>query len=342
MQNFVGLDVHKSFIYAVATDKEGKQLFERKVKNDPHELDQLLKKLPQAETNIALEACSVWQYVYDYLSDSGYTKIALTNPLQVKLIANSRKKTDKHDARVLADLLRTNMLPQSYAAPKDVREQRQITRHRASLVRIRTELKNKVHAILLRHGIGYEYSDVFGDAGIEYLRSIDLPACDRFELDQYIELIESINAKVKETNLQVTNYVDGHPHARLIMDMPGIDYYSALTICGEIGDVHRFPHAKKLVSFAGLNPSIYQSGNTLHSGHISKQGNRNLRWILVQCANVSIRHDKNLAAFYNKLRKSKCHNVAIVAVAKKMLVRIYAMMKYNLPYHSLQANRKAS
>jgi len=342
MHRFVGLDVHKAFIYAVVLDKEGNQLFERKLKSHPHEIDSLLTTLPPEDTTIAIEACSTWQYVYDYLFDSGYHGLVLANPLQVRLIATSRKKTDKHDAKVLADLLRTNMLPQSYAAPRDVREQRQITRHRASLVRIRTEIKNKVHAILLRHGMDYYESDVFTQKGIEYLKSLDMPACDRFELDSYISVIEHINGQISGTNEIVESYADAHPHARLLMTMPGIDYYSALTICGEIGDVHRFPHVKKLVSFAGLNPSVHQSGNTLRTGHISKQGNRNLRWILVQCANVAVRHDKCMAEFYKRLRQTKCHNVAIVAVARKMLGRIYVMMKLNLPYHALQTNRKAS
>lgn len=342
MQKFVGLDVHKAFIYAVVLDKEGNQLFERKLKSHPHEIDSLLSTLDPKETTIAIEACSTWQYVYDYLFDSGYHGLVLANPIKVRLIAESKKKTDRYDANTLAELLRVNMLPQSYAAPRDVREQRQITRHRASLVRIRTEIKNKVHAILLRHGIDYEYSDVFGQKGIEYLKSLDLPACDRFELDQYIALIETINGQIKDNNELITDYADAHPHARLIMTVPGVDYYSALTICGEIGDVHRFPHVKKLVSFAGLNPSVYQSGSTLRMGHISKQGNRNLRWILVQCANVAIRYDPWMAAYYRKLVQKKHHNVAIVAVARKMLERIYTMMKLSLPYHALQVNRKAS
>jgi len=268
MQNFVGLDVHKSSIYAVAMDKDGNRIFERNLKSQPHDIDELLKLLPKNETTIAIEACSAWQYIYDYLHDSGYFDLVLANPYQVRIIANSRKKTDKNDATALADLLRTNMLPRSYAAPRDVREQRQITRHRASLTRINVEIKNKIHAILLRHGIDDIYSD--------------------------------------------------------------------------IGDITRFPDKKKLVCFAGLNPSVYQSGNKCRTGHIAKQGDRNLRWILVQCANVAVRHDKYLAKFYHHLKESKNHNVAIVAVARKMLELMYTMMKYNIPYHALQNVKKAS
>ncbi len=342
MQNFVGLDVHKSSIYAVVLDKEGNQIFERSMRTEPHEIDNLLKLLPKNETTIAIEACSVWQYIYDYLHDSGYFDLILANPYQVRIIANSRKKTDRHDAKTLADLARTNMLPRSYAAPRDVREQRQITRHRASLTRINVEIKNKIHAILLRHGIDTIYSDTFGKKGIEYLRTLALPMTDRFELDSYLDILENINKQIKDTTERVEEFVDQHPHARLLMSIPGVDYYSALMICAEIGDITRFPDRKKLVCFAGLNPSVYQSGNTCRTGHIAKQGDRNLRWIIVQCANVAVRHDKYLAQFYHHLKEKKNHNVAIVAVARKMLELMYTMMKLNIPYHALQNVKKAS
>jgi len=338
MQKFVGLDVHRSFIYAVVMDKEGNILLSRKYKSEPNQINKLLKELDPKETTIAIEACSVWQYIYDYLFDSGYYNLVLANPLQVKIIANSRKKTDKNDATALADLLRTNMLPESYAAPRDIREQRQITRHRSSLTRLRTQLKNKVHAILMRHDIKTEYSDIFGERSIQYLRSIDLPMNERVELDNFLDIVENINSKISDTNELVADYVNQHPHARLLMTVKGIDFYSALTICGEIGDIHRFRSRKQLRSFAGLNPSVYQSGNTVRMGKISKQGNINLRWILGQCANVAIRNDSYFAKYYHSLKKrGKHHNVAVTATARKMLDIIYTMMKYNLPYHVLQS-----
>ena len=166
-------------------DKEGKVILEQKFKNEPHSMDLFLSNIKQ-DSKIALESCSCWQYVYDYLSDAGFKELVLANPSRVRLIAESRKKTDKHDAKVLADLLRMNMLPESYAPPLDVRYERQITRHRLSLVRLRADVKRKVGALLLRHGYQNEYSDLFGKASTEYLYSLDLPMCDRFELDNYL------------------------------------------------------------------------------------------------------------------------------------------------------------
>lgn len=227
-----------------------------------------------------MESCSCWQYIYDYLDDAGYN-VVLTNPLQVRLIATSRKKTDRHDARIIADLLRMNSLPLSYAAAKWIREQRQISRHRASLGRLRGQIKNKINALLLRNGIEHDYTDVFGTEGLEYLASLDLPQCDRFELDNYIALIRHLTIQANKTEARIEAFTKLNPDAQRLITIPGISHYSALMILSEIGDIRRFDSSEKLTSFAGLNPSVYQSGKTLRYGHISKQGDKYLRWILI-------------------------------------------------------------
>jgi len=119
----------------------------------------------------------------------------------------------------------------------------------------------------------------------------------------------------------------------LLTTIPGISYYSALLIKAEIGDVNRFPNKFKLVSYAGLCPSIKQSGNKEIKGHITKQGSRMLRWILIQCANVAIRHDDYLCSFYLRIKRRRGHNIAIVATARKMLVCIYYMLKRREVYN---------
>lgn len=337
---YVGLDVHKKFTQGCVLDKEGKVILEQKFKNDPHSTDLFLLNVKKEDSKIVLESCSCWQYVYDYLTDAGYN-VVLANPLQVSLIAKSRKKTDRHDAKILADLLRMNSLPESYAAPKDIRDERQITRHRASLVYMKAQIKHKINAILLRHGIEHGYSDLFGEAGKEYLRSLDLPMCDRYELDNYLSLIRHLELQVEKTQERVEDYTMHNPNARLLMTIPGISYYSALMIAAEMGDVRRFNSSKQLVSYAGLNPSVYQSGNITRTGHISKQGNRNLRWILTQVAHVAVQHDRRLALFFHRIKRRRGTNIAITATSRKLLIIIYAMLKNNSKYYALQV-RKAS
>ena len=171
--HYIGFDIHKMYIYGCILNAEGDVVSEGKFDTEPKALDKFLSDVDKEECLIAIESCICWQYIYDYLSEDGYDVI-LADPMRVSLIATSRKKTDKHDARILADLLRTNLLPRCYASPRDIRDQRQITRHRLSLTNLRSQVKNKIHAVLLRNGIKHEFSDLFGKSGIEYLYSLDL------------------------------------------------------------------------------------------------------------------------------------------------------------------------
>jgi len=123
------------------------------------------------------------------------------------------------------------------------------------------------------------------------------------------------------------------------MTIPGISYYSALMISAEIGDIRRFDQSKQLVSYGGLNPSVYQSGEKCYTGRISKEGSKNLRRILIQCANIAAQKDKRLRSYYMKKKLAKGHNKAIVAVARKMLINIYVMLKHNITYDHLRRNK---
>ena len=337
MQTYVGLDVHKKFIFGCVKDEKGNILHEKKFRNEEHSMDAFLMNVPK-DSKIALESSSCWQYVFDYLVDQEY-EVFLSNPIKTRLIGESKKKTDIEDARKLADLLRMNMLPLSYAAPPHIRIQRQITRHRLSLVNMRTEIKNKIHAILRRHGVMTEVEDAFTQKSIEYMQVLDLPMTDKFELDQYLAMLRHINLKIDETQERIEELANDEPNARILMTHPGVGHYSALMSTGEIGYIGRFSSAKKLVSFAGLNPSVYQSGDKCYQGHITKEGSKNLRWILIQCANIAVQKDKRLKSFYLKKKLGKGHNKAIVAVARKMLINMYVMLKYNIRFDQLRVNK---
>lgn len=334
MQSYIGLDIHKKFVVGCIMNQQGKIIFEYKFKNDPHSLDVFLLNASK-DSKIALESCNGWEYIYDYLTDAGYC-VELANPTQILLIAKSRKKTDSNDAKILADLLRTNMLPTCYAAPSDIREQRQVVRHRRSLTDLQTEIKNKIHAILLRNGIEHGFPSIFTDKGKAFLCSIDLPGYDRQQLDDYIELLNHLKKKISETTEASEDYVRHNPHARLLMTIPGISYYSALMIAAELGDIRRFNNAKQVASYAGLNPSVRQSGMSCHIGHISKQGNKNLRWILVQIAHIIVQRDNRFATFFTRIANQRSRNIAYVAVARKLMTVIYAMLRNNAPYFALQ------
>lgn len=337
-QQFVGLDVHKNYTKAVVISKGGKVLMQREFNNEPVEFEKFTKEIDK-NAIITLESCGCWQHIYDYLDDAGF-KLKLAHPLKVKAIASARIKTDAIDARILADLTRANLIPESYVPQSYVRKERSIVRHRHSLVNIKTQIKNMIHAILIRHGINYEFSDAFGKAGMEYLYSIDLPEEWRLAMDQYLNMIDFIDKKIEESDEIVELLCKKNPQASLLTSIPGVGYYSALLIMSEIADIRRFKDPKHLCSYAGLVPSTYQSGNTLKHGRITKQGSRWLRWILTQNAHLAVRKDDVLRTFYIRVSKRKGKKAATVATARKMLVYIHRMLSLNIPYNALHIKRR--
>lgn len=335
---YIGMDTHKEFSWACVMDEQGKIIMSEKVQNEPKDMDEFISKV-EPGSKIVMEASSCWQYLYDYLEQQGFD-MTLAHPLKVKAIASAKIKTDKIDAETLAHLLRANLIPESYVPPQQVRDERQVTRLRQSLVDMRTQAKNKVHALLRNRGVNFEFSDLFGKSGIEYLHSLDLPASSRFELDQYLTVLELLDEKIDVVQKQIEIMTGDNYHARLLMSIPGISHYSALMIMSEIGDITRFPDAKHLCSFAGLVPSTYQSGHTMRSGNITKQGSSRLRWILGQAANRIGNYNSPLSRFYLKIENKKGSSTAKTATARKLLVYIYVMLKHNIPYSALQINKK--
>ncbi len=339
IQTYVGLDVHKKFVYGIIKNKDGGVILKKKFNTEPQEIDNFLLHIRKDDSLITIESCSCWQYMYDYLTDAGY-KVILAHPVGVKALKKLRKHTDEHDADLLTDLLRTNMLPTSYAAPWDVRVKRQITRHRGSLVNVQNGVMNMAHAILLRHGIhNLPYEDAFCKKGIQYLYSLDLPGCDRVELDNFLEVIQLLEKKKDESENYIEKIAADDPTVRLVMTMTGMGYFTSTTFVGEMGDVRRFPSGDKLASFTGLVPKVHQSGETLKFGHITKQGSSHLRHAMIQSANVAVQHDKTLKKIYLRLMAKKGHNKAIVAVARKMVTLLYVMLKNNIPYQALQIHK---
>lgn len=338
-KQYVGLDVHKKTIYGYVMDKEGKTIFAQNFKTEPHKMDLFLLNIKKEDSIIAIESCSCWQYTHDYLTDKGYHNLVLAHPPGVQALKKLHRHTDKDDAKLLADLLRTNMLPESYAAPMDIRIKRQITRHRSSLTEIRTQVENMTHAVLRRHGMDVPWSNAFCKKAISYIRSIDLPMCDRLETDQFLDVIEMLTEKKKETQERIEELAGEDPAIKLIMSMPGMAHYNATGFQAEMGDVRRFEKADKLASYFGLTPSVYQSGETHRTGKITKRGTKHGRWIMIQAANVAVRHDKLLGNMYNRLAPKKGHQKAIVAVARRMVTFIYAMLSNNIPYYALQVHK---
>jgi len=336
---FVGLDIHLKHINACIRNNAGKIEIQTKFKTEPDAMDRFLVHVDKENSKIVIEACSCWEFVYDYLTDAGY-KVILANPSQIE--KKKGRKTDKLDAKKLSKLLHADMIPEAYAAPRDVRDQRSLTRLKQSLTELRTEVKNKVNAILIRNGIVHGYSDVFGKAGTQYLRSIDLEIRDKYQIDTYLDTVSNIDKQIIDVTERIEEVEVRNPDIKIVRSHPGFDYYMSLLFIGEIGDNRRFQSYNKLTAYAGLDPSVSQSGEKCYIGHITKKGNKRLRWCLVQAAHVAVMHDSKYAKIFHKISARKNANVAYVAVARKILKTLYYMLKNHSYYRPQSKDRKAS
>jgi transposase len=333
---YVGLDVHKRFDQACVMNKSGMIVQEQKFLNTKEELDKFLESLPK-DSKIAMEACSVWQPVFEEMEEKGFD-VHLAHPSKVKLIAEARVKTDKIDAKVLAQLLRMDMLPEAYIAPEHIRKLRTIVRHRYSLVRLRASVKHRVHSILHKVGIIIELSDIFGKGGTQFLERVPLKPQYRFALNHYLDIIRIINRMIEETNDYIDIQAKNIPEVQLLKSVHGFGTYSALLIYAEIGDISRFGNYKQLCSYAGITASVYQSGDTVRYGHITKQGNTLLRWILIQAVFKVAKHSPGMRRFHKRLLYKKGKKVAKIALTRKLLVYIYIMLTHNVRFQELRVN----
>jgi transposase len=300
-------------------DKKGTIVKECKFRNKKEEFIQFFQGINKA--HVALEAIGFCHPVYDLLREMGHD-VSVAHPLKTRLIGEARVKTDKIDAKILAHLLRSDLLPTSYIPDETVRNLRDIVRQRAFLVRMKTRMKNKIHSELSKRWINPDIPDLFTKSGKDSLRSLKIDT-----LDRYLDIIDGLDEKIEESSDDIKSIALDNDDVKRLMTIPGVSYYSALMIFSEIGDIHRFPDSHRLCAYAGLIPTTRQSGNTVHHGHITKHGSKWLRWILIQSTLIHIKQDTHLTRFYNKLARKKGKKIAAVATASKMLRVIYQMLK---------------
>jgi transposase len=336
---FIGLDLHKNTSTFCVKDRDGAVVDERKLATEPSTFKGYLKRFVGSE--IAVEPLSQWYFYADMIQNMGL-EVKLAHPKRVRAIASARIKTDTIDSGVLADLLRSNLLPEAYFCSKETRDWKEMTRFRASLVRLRSQVKGKVHNILFKNGLKHHFSDLFGKAGREWMQSLELKECFGFNLLKYLALIDMLDGLVNEAEERIVDAVTNHPQAKLLTTIPCVKYVSALTIMAEIGDINRFPSAKKLQGYAGLVPSTYASGGTTRHGRLTKEGSRWLRWTMVEIAQrqLLLRKKIGFGWYYRKVKARKGSGAAAAATARKILAVVWRILKDDRPFEDMPPELK--
>ena len=336
---YVGMDLHKKTSSFCVMKHLGEVLLEQTIQTTPEEVKAFIKKIQKLkdtkgkEIHLVLEPVSQSCFYIEFIQKLN-VKVHLAHPLKVKAISSAKAKTDKIDAKILADLLRANLLPEAYCSPLEVREWKEISRTRSSLVKQRTQIKNKIHAILFRNAIIYPKGSLFTKKGIEWLQNLELDQYYKFEINLYLETLNSLDKQIQKAEEKIKEKVKETKEMELLKTIPGISDITAITIMSEIGDIKRFESAKQLHSYAGLVPSIYSSGGKTKTGKISKQGSKYLRYALIEVAHHQLRLKKQIGLkwFYQRTSETKGNKTAAVATARKLLTVIYQILKEQRPY----------
>ena len=319
-RQIVGIDLHRrrSVIVRMAAET-GQRLETVRIDNDPVALAAQIAKAGEAP-EVVLEATYGWYWAVDVLQDGG-ARVHLAHPLGVKGFAYRRVKNDERDAADLADLLRMGRLPEAWIAPPATRQLRELVRHRAKLVALRSGLKAQVHAVLAKQGVQVPMSDLFGTAGQQLLDELCLDPAYNARVVSLRRLIDALTFEIDIVARRVAAQLAGHPGYRAVQAIDGVGPILAMVLVAEIGDVHRFPGPEQLCSWAGMTPKHRESDTKAHRGRITKQGNRLVRWAAVEA--VQRLRGGVIGQTRVRIGERRGANIGKVAAARKLLTLVY-------------------
>jgi transposase len=260
-------------------------------------------------------------------------RVVVANSVQVKAIAHAHVKTDKIDAGVLASLRAANFLPEVWLPDADTERLRRQVARRNQVVRHRTRIKNEVHAILAAHLIPPCPHDLFAQLGRQWLSRQMLPDDERAAIQRHLRELDRLGEDLNALDQDVAQAVMNDPAVRRLLTITGVNLIVAAGLVAAIGDVHRFVSSEKLVSYVGLNPRVRQSGLGLaQHGRISKQGRSHARALLVEAAWAASKAPGPLRSFFLRVRARRGHQVAAVAVARKLAVLCWHLLTKEVDY----------
>jgi transposase len=281
-----------------------------------------------------IESMTGARFVHDALEQLGWD-VRIADAQKVKGLAPLACKTDKIDARVLAVLSQRNLVPEIWLPDPSVRSEREQARFRLHLVKHKSMLKHRIHSTLMSFGHPCPVSDLFGLAGRELLDRLAIPQPWRETVDASLYLIDYLQSEIDAIERQLRASGADHRYVPLLLTVPGIGWVLAFTIAAEIGDITRFPSARKLTGYTGLCPRVHQSGEKDRRGPITKQGPKYLRWAMLEATMHALRHPAYRDRYQrtkHRLGKQRGAKVAQIDIARKLTEAIWHMLTTNQPF----------
>lgn len=326
MRRYVGVDLHKNRFTVCYMKEEGKyeiREFAVDVKGIK-EFKQSLRK----EDEVAVESTGNAGYFAREIRR--YVKaVRIINPTQFKVISNSVKKTDEHDAVTIARYLSKGLLPEVRMRSEEEAQVASLIGTRDKFVKLRTALKNKIHNILSANGIVSEREMFSSEKGLNKVFEMGLDESYEFEVRVIVDQIKSLSKSIEEISKELGERGKKQKGHKNLTSITGIGDLSATILLNTIGRVEDFKDEKKLAAYFGIVPRVYVSNETSQYGRITKMGNKIGRTALVQSTLIAIKYNSYLKSFYMRLKKKKGSGKAIIATARKLLGIIYKTLKNN-------------
>jgi transposase len=327
----IGMDVHRDFCEVAVWDA-GSVSSAPRVAARPEELEQFARQLLPTD-RVAMEATSNALAIARIIGPH-VAAVEIVNTRRLKAISESKQKTDRHDAKTLAQLLAAGMFEGSWQPDETTRALRRRVARRAKLVVHRTRSKNEILAVLHRNlKPRPPMTDPFGVAGRRWLDRQLLPEDEQDTINAALRQIDFLNQEIATIERDLALFATASPQAKQLMTVPGVGLVTATAFLAQVGELTRFPNPNRLVSYLGLDPRVRQSGESAaHTGRISKEGSALVRHVLVEAAQTAIRSPGPLRAFFERVRARRGHPVAIVAVARKMAVLFWHLLATGQDY----------
>ena len=328
----VGCDLHTRYQQIAMLEEETGELIERRLEHESGEARAFYANLEGA-VRVGIEATGHTRWFERMLAELGH-ELWIGNAAEIRASMVRKQKTDARDAAHLLELLLSGRFPRLWRPTMAEGDLRQLVWHRQKLVWMRTAIGNQLHALAMGEGVCRK-KKLFTKKGRVELESLRLDPWASRRRQELLRLLDQLDASVEQFDRAVAEQAEQNPAAVLLMTHPGVGPVTSLAFVLTLGPVERFARSKQVVSYLGLNPREHSSGGRQRLGAISKQGNPMLRSLLVEAGHSAARLDRELGQDYQRLKLRRGSGVAKVAIARKLAVRMYWMLRSQSNYAQL-------
>jgi transposase len=334
MAHFCGIDLGKASSHLCIIDEHQSVLYDRKLANEPALIAEALAPFRDG-LRVVVESTATWYWLVDRLRDQAID-VTLAHTFALHAITRAKVKTDRRDARTLARLLRSDMIPPAYIYPKDRRPLRDALRRRWRLVQMRADEYRGMRTVLAQHGVyDVTLAEIKGMTEEEIPAALDHPAL-RLHARQEIERIELFGRQIAELEQEIAGSIDGSDDYRNLTSIPGIGVTIAMTILCEVGDIARFPDARHFSSYCRVVPGCADSGESRKRGRNPKAGNSHLKWAFSQAAVKAVQFDDRFKLFFTRHAQRHVGRAQKIitygVVAHRLALAVYHILKHHVPY----------